>query len=242
MKLDYLKDIKGFMRDFDFAGFCKTRSFSSLLLWVSAVLGILILIKPTGFFVASARAEGLIEKAIAQNNSDANDIDRYLAKSKKVADELKKKNLFAPPEPKQHPVKQVLGILGNEVVINGKWYKAGDNIKDAKIVAIEPAQVRIEWNGEEKIFAPIDAVSAPEPNAPGRPRPDTEQARQPEREPAEVGPMPGRRGFRGFRDISPEERDRLRERFREMRERWENASEEERERMRAEMRERFNRE
>ncbi len=60
------------------------------------------------------------------------------------------------------------GILGDEVLINGKWYKAGDKVGDAKIVAIEAAQVRIEWEGKEKIFAPISAASAPNPGGPRR--------------------------------------------------------------------------
>lgn len=244
MKLDY-EDLKGLIRNFDSAGFYKTRSFSVLLLWVSAVLGILILIKVTGFFVTSARAEGLIETAIAQNGSDAHDINKYLSKSKEVADELKKKNLFAPPEPKQHPVKQVLGILGDEVVINGRWYKVGDTIEDATIVAIEPAQVRIEWNGSEKTFAPIDATSAPDANAPKGERPDSGRGGRAERgfagAPGDEMPMPGRRGgFGGFRDLSPEERANLRESFGQMRERWENMSEQEREEFRTQMRERFN--
>jgi len=49
------------------------------------------------------------------------------------------------------------------VLINGKWYKVGDKIGDAKIVAIEPTQVKIEWEGKEKVFAPISAVSAAAP-------------------------------------------------------------------------------
>jgi hypothetical protein len=71
--------------------------------------------------------------------------------------------LFAPPLPKKHPVSQVSGILGNEVLINSKWYKVGDKIGDAKIVAIESTLVKIEWEGKEKVFAPISAKSAPAP-------------------------------------------------------------------------------
>lgn len=240
MKLDY-EDLKEIIQNFDSTGFYKTRSFSVLLLWISAVLGILILIKVTGFFVTSARADTLIETAIAQNGSDTDDIDKYLSKSKEVADELKKKNLFAPPEPKQHPVKQVLGILGNEVVINGKWYKVGDKIGDATIVAIEPALVRIEWNGSEKTFAPIDATGAADANAPKGERPDSGRERGIARVPGDEMPMPGRRGgFGGFRDLSPEERAELRERFGQMRERWGDMSEQEREEFRAQMRGRFN--
>ncbi len=134
-----------------------------VLLGVSVFLGIMILVKVRGFFVASAWAENVVKRAVAQTKPDANDVEEYLAKSKAIADELKKKNLFAPPTPKKHPVSQVSGILGDEVLINGKWYKVGDKVGDAKIVAIEPTQIKIEWEGKEKVFAPISAASAPEP-------------------------------------------------------------------------------
>ncbi|MHC4605197.1 MAG: hypothetical protein ACYS6W_17920, partial [Planctomycetota bacterium] len=134
-----------------------------VLLGVSAFLGIMILVKVRGFLVDSTWAENAIKGAVAQTKPDANNVENYLAKFKTIADELKKKNLFAPPPPKKHPVSQVSGILGDEVLINGKWYKVGDKVGDAKIVAIESTQVRIEWQGKEKIFAPISAASAPEP-------------------------------------------------------------------------------
>lgn len=134
-----------------------------VLLGVSAFLGIMILVKVRGFFVASAWAENVVKRAVAQTKPDANDMEEYLAKSKTIAEELKKKNLFVPPQQKKHPVSQVSGILGDEVLINDKWYKVGDKVGGAKIVAIEPTQVKIEWEGKEKVFDPINAVSAPAP-------------------------------------------------------------------------------
>ncbi|MHC4461173.1 MAG: hypothetical protein ACYS30_07025 [Planctomycetota bacterium] len=154
MKLDYIKEKKELV--------------STVLLGISALFGLLILIKVTGFFMASTKAEELVKRVVAQNNVDANDMEKYLAESKAIADELKKKNLFAPPPPKKHPVNQVSGILGDEVLINGKWYKVGDKVGDAKIVAIEPTQVRIEWDGKEKVFAPISAASSGGPGGPRR--------------------------------------------------------------------------
>jgi hypothetical protein len=146
----------------------KKESVSIVLLGVSALLGIMILVKVRGFFVTSALAENAVKRAIAQSKPDANDVKDHLAASKAIADELKKKNLFVPPTPKKHPVSQVSGILGDEVLIKGKWYKAGDKVGDAKIVAIEAAQVRIEWEGKEKIFAPISAASSGGPGGPRR--------------------------------------------------------------------------
>jgi len=31
-----------------------------------------------------------------------------------------------------------MGIFGDEALINGKWYKAGDKVADAKILAVNP--------------------------------------------------------------------------------------------------------
>jgi hypothetical protein len=134
-----------------------------ILFGVAVFLGVLILIRIGSFFVTTATAEKIVENAIAQSGSDPNDMEKHFVKSKEIAAKLKEKNLFTLPLPKQHPVKQVSGILGDEVLIDGKWYKAGDKIQDANIVAIEPTLVRIEWGGKEKTFAPISAASVSEP-------------------------------------------------------------------------------
>lgn len=160
MKSDYLKRKKEFLRCMPFATGSRKEFISVVLLGVSALLGVLILIRIAGVFVVSAKAERSVKNAFTRSKPDPNNMEQYFAKSKSIAEKLKKKNLFAPAEPKQHPVKNVLGILGDEALIDGKWYKVGDKVKDAKIVAIEPAQVRVKWQGQEKTFAPIDAVSS----------------------------------------------------------------------------------
>ena len=66
MKLDCLKDLKE-----------KKELVSVVLLGVSAFLAVLILVKVTGFFTASAKAENIVKTAIAQNNADAEDMDKY---------------------------------------------------------------------------------------------------------------------------------------------------------------------
>ncbi len=149
MKTDYLRQ--------------KKELIPLVLFGALAVLAVLILIKTTSFFAASSRAQNIVKKASEQNNVGANDMDKYFTKYKVLADALKKNNLFAPPPPKQHPVKEVSGILGDEVLIEGKWYKAGDTIGDAKIVAIGPTQATIEWDGVEKVFLPFDAAISEAP-------------------------------------------------------------------------------
>jgi len=248
MKRDYLNNY--YTKD-------KKEFISVGLLGASAVMVVLMVIKVTAFLAAPVRAEQAVKTAAALSKLDDEEVKKCIANSEKTADELKKKNLFVPPPQKKHPVSLVLGILGDEAFINGKWYKTGDNVGDAKIVALEPTQVRIEWEGNEKTFIPIDAKGA-SPSGPQRPtgpvatsggtgRPEMVVVRPDER------PMPDR----GDGDLSPEERARrggfegMRERFRnmseeerreaigQMRARFENMSPEEREQARAEMRERF---
>lgn len=140
---------------------------STVLLAASSCFGLLILIKVACFFSTWTNAEDVVRKHLASGKPDANDLLEHIAKSRAIADELTKRNLFAPLPPKPHPVKAVAGILGNEVLIEDKWYKVGDTIEDAKIVAIEPTLVRIEWQGKRETFSPIDQSDVAEPGRPG---------------------------------------------------------------------------
>jgi hypothetical protein len=70
--IDYLKEKKELV--------------SVVLLCVSAVMAVSILVKVTGFFTASAKAERIVTDAVAQNTEDANDINKYFTKYKMLAD------------------------------------------------------------------------------------------------------------------------------------------------------------
>ncbi len=229
MKLDNLKNKPEFV--------------ATVLLGASVVLAVLIVFKVRGFFVTSARAENAVRQAIAEIKPDDKTVTAQLDKFKKDADDLKKDNLFSPPPPRQNPVTAVQGIIGEEALINGKLYAVGANVGDAKIVAIAPTAVTVEWDGKKTVFNPIDGGASPGPGGPSRPgRPSssssgggrpgmvvTEGAR----------PMPGggRMPSPGeMRNMSEADRDRFRQ---EMRERFERMSEAERDRFRAEMRERM---
>jgi hypothetical protein len=146
MKLDYLKN--------------KNKLVPTVLLGISVLCGILIIVKATGLFIASAKAESVVKQAIEQSKPDPNNVKNQLASSEKIAADLKRNNLFAPPEAKKHPVEAVLGIFGDQVLIKDKWYNIGDAIGEAKIVAIGPTSVTISWDGREKAFLPIQAVVA----------------------------------------------------------------------------------
>ena len=238
MKIDYLKDKKELV--------------SVVLLCVSAILAVSILVKVTGFFTASARAERIVTDAIEQNTEDASDIDKYFAKYKMLADALKKNNLFAPPAPKQHPVTEVVGIFGDEVIIRDKLYKVGSKVGDAKIVLIEATKVTIEWDGKKTFFSPINAGGSSQPGRPGGSRPTARGgppspgggSAQMVTVQSQGGPSGGPGGGMGpmmgrFQNMSEPERDRFRAEMQERRERYMNMSEAEREKFRNEMRERM---
>ena len=153
-----------------------------LLLIVSAIMTVAAMARVVGLFTATADAQTSLAAA-AQYGAEPNNIAAYLAESNKMADDLKKKNLFVPPVKKQHPVKAVAGIVGDEALINGKWYKAGAKVADAEILAIEATRVNIKWEGQEKWFAPIGSASPQPPEPPAKPP----VAKQP---PAEAAPKP----------------------------------------------------
>ncbi len=189
MKLDTLKEKQGLI--------------SISLLCVSGVLGVLITAKLGSFFVTSARMEKLVEDAVAQSKPDANDAKEYLAKFKEVAEELKKKNMFAPPPPKPGwPVKRVEGILGHMAFIKGNWRKVGDEIGGAKVLEIKPTYVKVVWEGKEKIFSPFDIKSA-KSDSPKR----RESKREVRRERGERRPRP-RRGGEGRSGSAEEDAER----------------------------------
>ena len=125
----------------------------------SVLLICAVFVKAVGLFVTKYKTNSLVEDSFEANKWEPNELEKYLNTDKKLTEELKKSNLFLPSAQKKHPVGNVAGILGNEVLINGKWYKKGDKIADAEIVRIHPTYVTIKWDGNKKDFAPIAANS-----------------------------------------------------------------------------------
>ena len=209
----------------------KIEPLAKVLFAVAVLLGALTFVRVAGFLTSSSTAKALAIRT-DPNEMAAVDLAGLLAQAKVSAEQLKKKNLFVLSPPKQHPITEVLGILGDEVLVNGKWYKAGDSVGEAKILAIEPTKVRIAWNGQEKDFSPIGASSMV-----GGP-PDQRGAARRRSAPrgGTVTVVGGQRGGAAAgRDgpfMSAEER-------RQLRDRWTTMNPEERQRAREEMRERF---
>lgn len=217
------------------------KNVSVLLLGVAAMLCLFISIKAVCALTGCWQARSAVVEATENSKPDANSVEKYFAQPKEIVKELKAKNLFAPPPPPKSPISQVWGILGDEVLIEGKWYKVGDKVGDAEITGIGAEEVEYTWQGKEMTASPIQAgQSHGFAAAPGRGERQGPQSRQmiqgPGGRPERMGEG-GRRGGPGgfFGSLTEEQRQEMMQ----MRQRFENASSEERERMRAEMRERF---
>jgi len=204
---------------------------AGVLLAIAGLLGAFLFLQLATFVVTAGEADSLV--AGVTGTGVGKPTATPPAQAQSVVEGLKKNNLFAPPAAKQCPVNEVIGILGSQALINGQWYKAGDMVADAKILAIEPTKVKVVWNGQEKEFMPIGSTGGAGPEGPGpgrKGRPPT-----PPGAPVVVtGTPPGPAGPGGQGAPSDEERER-------MRERWRNMSPEEREKYREEMRARFGR-
>lgn len=219
------------------------KDFSILLFSFSAVLASGIFVRFTSFIIDLSKAGQYVSKTTANSKADANDLNNILKTSTELADQLKKKNVFVPPPPDmKNPVNAVIGILGDEALIDGKWYKVGDKIGEAQIAAIEPARVKVRWNGNETFFSPITAIVASEGQGgpregagsrpPGGPRGGSQTT-----VPGQGFGGPG--GFPGFGNMSSGDMERFRQQRDEMRQRFENMSDEEREQTRQQMRDGF---
>ena len=137
----------------------KSERIRKILLAVILILAAAIVLKSTALAVCMIRTPSLINTAIAGGTIDSDKIAEYLAADNEKVETLKKKNMFVPPAPKAAPP-AVTGILGKSAFINGKWYKAGEEVAGAKILRIEPTQIVIEWDGKEMPLAPMLSATA----------------------------------------------------------------------------------
>lgn len=140
-------------------------SVARILLAVAALLGALVLYELARFVAATGCAEMAVARATAAGPREPDAAGAYMPQAKALAEAIKKQNLFIPPQPKTHPVREVTGILGNEALINGQWYSVGAKVGDAEVLAVEATRVKVAWDGQEKEFTPTGSESGPEGEA-----------------------------------------------------------------------------
>ncbi len=172
----------------------KSNGLNLACLAAAAVLAVLVVVRLTGSLVDASQTRQVVARAFTQGGKDPNEAKPSLDIARTTANALKKKNLFVKEQPKEHPIKQVDGILGNEALIQSKWYKAGDKIGEAKILSITATGVVAEWEGKTRTFSPMTA-GAPEPPGPPQPRmakpPEPNKpARKPDANEVKVAPQP----------------------------------------------------
>jgi hypothetical protein len=223
----------------ELANASRTDPLKGVLLAVSALLAAMILYQGAAYLDTSRNARTAAADIAMAKEPPKTDVQSNVAHDKSVADGLKKKNLFIPPAAPRNPVTEVAGILGNEALINGQWYKArarvGQGKDSALILAIEPTKIRVMWDGKEAEFRPIDASGQSSgPPTPGSPGPSMSgEGRRGGAPSAAVRPagaaVPAAGARRG--GMSSEEAAALNERMR-------NASSEERQRLMNEVRQR----
>jgi len=205
MKLDGLKD--------------RSKVVSLALLGVSGLFAVIVVVDVVGFFVTTSQAERIISKAVDHIGITPDKAAKVFEKSKKTADELKKSNPFAPPPPKpQNPIREV-EILGDSAFIGGKWYKVGDKVADAKILAIEPTCIKYRWQDKEFTLSPWGKGSSKE-----TPKAEDKREVRGSSEPSEAGvKIVNRQGTRqlgskrSIRGLSRKEREKRRARLRKLR-------------------------
>lgn len=140
----------------------RNKQVAPLLVAIAVLLGASAFAKVAAFRGERGRMQAV--PRAARTTYDPNSLKGCLEQARQTADTIKRKNLFIKERPKEHPIKQVDGILGNEAFVAGKWYKAGDKVGEAKIVEIRPTYVKVEWEGKTTNLAPIGAITSDSPS------------------------------------------------------------------------------
>jgi len=187
------------------------------LLWGVAVLSLVFAGAYTFRYRACLTSQAPLDpNSLIQAEPNEVDLKGYVAKDQKVMDAMQADNLIAKAPPKTNPVTEV-DIIGQEALINGKLYKVGDTVGDAKITAITARNVTVEWNGASTTFSPINGQDQGGPSrGSGRPSPGSSASKnRPKRsvtrsvsvKPPRAGMrVPSREDMERFKNMSPDER------------------------------------
>lgn len=204
------------------------RHLPNALFVISVVFIILTVIKVSGYAGTSERITKAIDTAKSQNGHDEETVKELLGKTHEGANKLKQKNMFVPPPPKARPP-VCLGIIGDKAIINNKYYKVGDKIGPAELIAVGTKDVTIKWEDKEMKLVPF-AQSNKSPDGDSRPgpKPSGDNGKNPDSKSATTtvvnqGPEQGMRpgmdssgGRSGFMNMSSEEREAMIARYRSM--------------------------
>ena len=197
----------------------------AILQWCIIGAGVWLAATVVGAGVKSLRTSGRAAAAIQDYSRSVSDSVKPGPEVQETLRKLTQNNLFMPVPEKTKPP-QCLAILGDTALFNDKWYKVGETVGGAEIVAVGPRSVTILFEEKEQTLAPFEADIKPEQSG-GRGGPSPAPAAA---TPSRSGPPDGAR--RRMESITPEQRQQMMEHYR-------NASPQERAQMREQMREQF---
>ena len=80
---------------------------------------------------------------------------QYLEDYQAAARELTQKNMFVPPPEGPAEPGDCTAIFGDEARIGDRWYKSGDRLGEAEVVAIGPTSVTLLWDCRRITRTPV---------------------------------------------------------------------------------------
>lgn len=122
---------------------------------VFVLAAVLLVFRVVSFGFRSLSMSRAVPLALGGLSDLSEDKEKFMEKFRKEGEELKGDNPFLPqPEPSKPEVK-VAGIMGDEVLIEDKWYKKGDKFKNATIEEIGASYVKFKWEKGEFYASPM---------------------------------------------------------------------------------------
>jgi len=113
-----------------------------------------VTVKIVGGLLQKHSIAGTVHESMEFLETQNSKAKEYMETYAKKVETLKQKGAFC-PENKEPPPPQVAGILGDSVLMGGKWCKVDEEHAGAKVLKIEPTQVTILWQGKEMKLAPL---------------------------------------------------------------------------------------
>jgi hypothetical protein len=212
------------------------------ILWITA--GVLLagtVVNGARYAIRYGSVPTITETTVEKSKLDDAATKKLLSAGKERIGGLQKKHPFAPPANKPNPPVCV-GIFGPMAIIGDRGYLVNESVNGAKILRINPSDVVIDWDGKEMTLVPFAMENAGQGGGPRGDQPQPSGQPQPGQAPTVRVDGGGDRPMGGPMGGPPEGRfqfqptPEMRKRMEEMRDRFENASPEERDRMRQEFR------
>jgi hypothetical protein len=201
---------------------------TGLIYLVCLVIAVVTVLNVFAFVTATDDAAEKVQAAKEKYKLDDKAVKEYQKKYVTAADKLKKKNHLTPKPSKPKPP-TCTAVIGHKALINGKLYAVGQSVLGAKITDINPTGATILWEGKPMhlaAFGKVTSISPPKPSDKKKSRHRVEK--RPDKKSKDAGGMVGPRGKRrggqgrerggrgGLMKLTPEERQKMKEKYMKM--------------------------